>query len=147
MADIVGDEKLSDWLDTCEIAARAGGQELIAWQGRFQTREKGPCDLVTDADLASQDAICRVVVARFPDHVFLGEEQSPESFQYGADQLIWLVDPLDGTTNYVHGYPNFAVSVALARGRDPLAGVIYDPLRNQCFAAGAGSAPGAMVCD
>jgi myo-inositol-1(or 4)-monophosphatase len=127
-----------DWLSTCEAAARAGGQELLAWQGRFQTRTKGVRDLVTDADLASQEAIRRIVATRFPGHAFVGEEQGSASTARIVDQLIWIVDPLDGTTNYVHGYPNFAVSVAIARGNDVLAGVVYDPLRDQCFAAAAG---------
>jgi myo-inositol-1(or 4)-monophosphatase len=134
----VTDTRISDWIETCEAAARAGGQELRAWQGRFQTREKGACDLVTDADLASQDAIRRVISARFPDHAFLGEEQAGEFVHANADQLTWIVDPLDGTTNYVHGYPNYAVSVAIARGSQVLAGVIYDPVRDQCFSAAAG---------
>lgn len=129
---------LDDWLTTCEAAARAGGRELCDWQGRFQTRTKGVHDLVTDADLASQDAVRRIINARFPDHAFLGEEQQTDSVKPTANQFAWVVDPLDGTTNYVHGYPNFAVSVALSRGNDVLAGVIYDPLRDQCFSAAAG---------
>jgi myo-inositol-1(or 4)-monophosphatase len=129
---------VDDWVTTCEAAARAGGQELCAWQGRFQTRTKGVSDLVTDADLASQDAIRRIVAARFPDHAFLGEEQGTDSVAPAADQFTWVVDPLDGTTNYVHGYPHFAVSVALSRGDEVLAGVIYDPLRDQCFSAAVG---------
>ncbi len=131
------DNPIDDWLITCEAAARAGGQELLVWQGKFQTRKKGVSDLVTDADLASQDAIRRVITKRFPEHAFVGEEGT-KPIVPGADQLIWIVDPLDGTTNYVHGYPNFAVSVAIARGKDVQAGVIYDPLRDQCFAAAAG---------
>lgn len=134
----VSEESLNAWLETCEVAARAGGRELIAWQGRFQTRQKGVCDLVTDADLASQKAIQHVIESRYPDHAFLGEEQSAELFSPHSDQLAWIVDPLDGTTNYVHAYPNYAVSVAIARGGELLAGVIYDPLRNECFAAAAG---------
>jgi myo-inositol-1(or 4)-monophosphatase len=134
----VYENQIDDWRDTCEAAARAGGQELRAWQGRFQTREKGACDLVTDADLASQDAIRRVISARFPGHAFLGEEQTAEFVHGNADQPIWIVDPLDGTTNYVHGYPNYAVSVAIACGSDVLAGVIYDPVCEQCFSAAAG---------
>jgi myo-inositol-1(or 4)-monophosphatase len=130
---------MNDLLRTCEAAARAGGKELLAWQGRFQTHKKGVSDLVTDADLASQDAIRRVITTRFPEHAFIGEERNTASVVPGPDQLTWIVDPLDGTTNYVHGYPNFAVSVAIARGSDVQAGVIYDPLRDQCFAAAAGS--------
>ena len=134
----MSDESLSRLLETCEAAARAGGEELRAWRGRFQTREKGVADLVTDADIASQKAVQQVILARYPEHAFLGEEQSAEPFSLRADQLTWVVDPLDGTTNYVHGYPNYAVSVAVARGNQVLAGVIYDPVNNQCFAAAAG---------
>src|SRR6185295_8437057 len=72
-------ESVDDWLTTCEAAARAGGQELRDWQGRFQTRRKGVHDLVTDADLASQDAIHRIIATRFPEHAFVGEEQGTES--------------------------------------------------------------------
>jgi myo-inositol-1(or 4)-monophosphatase len=136
--DSDSDNSIDDLLITCEAAARAGGQQLRAWQGRFQTRTKGVRDLVTDADLASQAAIRRIVSARFPEHAFVGEELATESIVPSIDQLTWIVDPLDGTTNYVHGYPNFAVSVAVTRGNDVLAGVIYDPLRDLCFAAAAG---------
>lgn len=131
----MNDDKLADWIATAEAAARAGGEELRAWQGKFQTRSKGVRDLVTDADLASQDAIRRVIAARFPDHAFLGEETPDSSATANESGFQWIVDPLDGTTNYVHAYPSYAVSVALARGDDVLAGIIYDPTRDQCFAA------------
>lgn len=126
-------------LETCEAAARAGGEQLRAWRGRFQTREKGAADLVTDADLASQKAVQEVIAARYPYHAFIGEEQSAGPHSSRPDQFAWVVDPLDGTTNYVHGYPHYAVSVAVARGNDVLAGVIFDPVRDECFAAAAGS--------
>jgi myo-inositol-1(or 4)-monophosphatase len=125
-------------LNTCEAAARAGGKELQSWQGRFKFREKGVADLVTDADLASQGAIQSVISAHFPDHAFVGEEQSERSSSLRPEVLTWIVDPLDGTTNYVHGYPQYAVSVAVAKGNEVLAGVIYDPVREECFAAAIG---------
>ncbi len=127
-----------NWLDTCEEAARAGGDELRAWCGRFQAREKGVCDFVTDADLASQEAIRRIIAKRFPDHLFVGEEKPQALSEMAADQFVWIVDPLDGTTNYLHGYPQYAVSVALTRGNEILAGAIYDPTRDECFKAEAG---------
>jgi myo-inositol-1(or 4)-monophosphatase len=126
-----------DLLPTCEEAARAGGKELLAWRGRFRVREKGVRDFVTDADHASQAAIQQVIARRFPEHGFVGEEHAalPES---GAT-YTWVVDPLDGTTNYMHGYPHYAVSVAVARGSEVLAGVVYDPVAEKCFAARAGA--------
>lgn len=122
----------------CEAAARAGGGKLLAYRGRFQTREKGQSDLVTDADLASQEAIRRIIAERFPDHAFVGEEQFSGIVRADTNQLTWIVDPLDGTTNYVHGYPHYAVSVAVARRSELLAGAIYDPVADQCFSAAAG---------
>jgi myo-inositol-1(or 4)-monophosphatase len=134
----VFDHSANACLETCEAAARAGGRELMSWRGRFVAREKGITDFVTDADLASEEAIRRVIAARFPDHAFIGEEQPPDKWPDSAGQMTWIVDPLDGTTNYVHGYPHYAVSVAVARGSDVLAGVIYDPLTDKCFAARTG---------
>jgi myo-inositol-1(or 4)-monophosphatase len=134
----VNDDLQTEWLATAEAAARAGGEQLRAWHGKFQTRNKGIRDLVTDADLASQDAIRRTIAAQFPKHAFIGEETPNCSNSSKPDELQWIVDPLDGTTNYVHGYASYAVSVALVRGNDVLAGVIYDPTRDQCFAAAAG---------
>lgn len=125
------------WRETCERAARAGGRALVEWRGRFSTREKAPSDLVTDADLASQEAVRREIAAQFPRHAFLGEE-SAQSCQHGADEMTWIVDPLDGTTNYVHDYSQYAVSVALARGNELLVGVVYDPIADECFSAAKG---------
>ncbi len=128
---------MSELLETCEIAARAGASELLAWRGRFQAREKAPADLVTDADLASQAAIRAEIAARFPHHLFVGEEKTSQ-VEVGDDDYVWLVDPLDGTTNYIHGYPCYAVSVAVAHGSELLAGVIYDPLADEIFVAEKG---------
>jgi myo-inositol-1(or 4)-monophosphatase len=125
---------MDDLLAVCETAARAGARELLAWRGRFEAREKGPADLVTDADLASQAAVRAAIAAQFPDHEFLGEE-SPTAGMLDGDHHMWICDPLDGTTNYVHGYPCFAVSVAVARGGELLAGVILDPIADECFTA------------
>jgi myo-inositol-1(or 4)-monophosphatase len=125
-------------LRVCEAAARAGGRELLEWRGRFGVREKGVTDFVTDADLASQEAIRRVIAAEFPEHDFIGEERSPDAMPHAPEAMTWIVDPLDGTTNYVHGYPHYAVSVAVARGGEVLTGVVYDPVADKCFAATAG---------
>ncbi len=123
-------------LATCATAARAGGEQLLAWRGRFSTQSKGDRDFVTDADLASQEAIRAVILDEFPDHGFLGEE-SPDPAQLDWP-YCWVVDPLDGTTNYIHDFPFFAVSVAVARQGRPVAGAIFDPLRDELFLAAAG---------
>jgi myo-inositol-1(or 4)-monophosphatase len=121
-----------------EEAARAGGAALRDWQGRFSTREKSPADLVTDADVASQEAIRSVIAKRFPDHGFLGEESAETRRPPDDSSIVWVVDPLDGTTNYVHGFPFFAVSVAAVQGDSILAGVIYDPIHDTAYCASAG---------
>ena len=138
-------DSIPAWLETCETAARAGGEQLLAWRGHFQTREKGVADLVTDADVASQRAIQAVIANCYPEHAFIGEEQDDSATKRDPHQYAWIVDPLDGTTNYVHGYPNYAVSVALSRGSQLLVGVIYDPLRNECYSAGEGHGAGATA--
>ena len=133
-------EPSEEHLRVCEEAARAGAAVLQSWRGRFAVSSKGPRDLVTEADLASQTEIRRLVAEAFPDYGFEGEETLPEgsSGQQPAHPLRWVVDPLDGTTNYVHGYPAYCVSVALAEGDRLLVGTIYDPLSNECFTARAG---------
>ncbi|MEX0613043.1 MAG: inositol monophosphatase family protein [Pirellulales bacterium] len=131
-------------VETCEAAARSGGRELLSWRGRFKARDKGVTDFVTDADLASEAAIRRVIAERFPNDTFLGEEQPPDEYPSDPRQMTWIVDPLDGTTNYLHAYPHYAVSVAVARGSELLAGVIYDPVADKCFSAAAG---GGAWCD
>lgn len=131
-----------DLLAVCEAAARAGGGVLRDWTGRFAVREKSARDFVTEADEESQREIRRMVAAAFPGHGFVGEEADagagqppPGASGHSGAGTRWIVDPLDGTTNYVHGFPAFCVSVAVADGDDILAGAIYDPLRDECFTA------------
>lgn len=141
-------DDLPEFLTVCEAAARAGGRVLCDWIGRFGIANKGPRDLVTEADLASQQEIRRIVLGAFPEHDFIGEEsldQQASTASASRDAaglrwmgLRWMVDPLDGTSNYVHGYPAYCVSVALARGDSVLVGTIYDPVRGECFTASAG---------
>ena len=128
-----------DFLRVCEAAVRAGGQAVQDWAGRFDVRKKGPADLVTQADLASQEVVRRTVLEAFPDHCLLGEETEPISSQAprAADraEYRWIVDPLDGTTNYVHGVPHYCVSLALERNGRLLVGAVYDPTLDECFTA------------
>lgn len=131
-------EKMSDWsraVSVAEIAARAGAEVLRSWAGRVQAQEKGPADLVTQADIESQEAIKRLLVSEFPHCGFWGEESERPADLTGQ---LWVVDPLDGTTNYVHGVPQYCVSVGLLCDGTPVAGCIYDPLLDECFTAGIG---------
>lgn len=110
------------------------------WLGRVHVREKGRADLVTEADLASQDMVRRVILDAFPDHFVLGEEDAPDAAPTppSTSEYRWIVDPLDGTTNYVHQVPHFSVSVALERAGELLVGTVYHPTASQCFTAETG---------
>jgi len=130
----------------CEKAARAGGRVLREWVGRFSVSQKGPRDLVTEADHAAQREIRGLLREAFPDYGFIGEEDDgggprPASGHAGhsGTGVRWIVDPLDGTSNYVHGFPAYCVSVALADADDLLVGTIYDPIRDECFSARRGA--------
>ncbi len=117
-------------------AARLAGDVLRGWAHRFTVREKGPANLVTEADLAAQDAIVECIRSRFPDHGFLGEENLDQS-RYGQP-FRWIIDPLDGTSNYVHGFPYYAVSIALEHDGELVLGTIFDPNRDEVFFAQRG---------
>jgi myo-inositol-1(or 4)-monophosphatase len=133
---------MHDFLTVCEQAARAGGAVLQDWLDRITIREKGPKDLVTEADFASQRAIRQIVLSAFPDHQFLGEESDAADdhalIQVDHEAFRWIVDPLDGTLNYVRGMPSYSVSVALERSGELLAGVVFDPMLDECFKAAPG---------
>lgn len=121
------------WRAAAIEAAQTGGRVLQDWIGRFSVREKSRANLVTEADEASQAAIVAVLRSLFPDHGLLGEENLRE--HRDAATPCWIIDPLDGTTNYVHGFPYYCVSVAVAIGGRVEAGAIYDPNRDETFSA------------
>src|SRR5260221_4045229 len=114
-----------EFLTAADDAAGTAGEILQDWAGRFTVSEKGPADLVTEADLASQEAIHCILHERFPDHGFVGEEGLSKAA--GASGYRWIIDPLDGTSNYVHRFPYYAVSIGLECRGALVAGVIYDP--------------------
>ena len=130
--------ELQACLDHAVEAARRAGAVLLDWRQRFAVREKGRFDLVTDADVASQEAIKSYLQTHFPDFGFLGEED-PTWSSLAEGRPTWIVDPLDGTTNYVHDCPVYAVSIGLMQGDAALVGVIFDPTRSELFQAAAGS--------
>lgn len=117
-------------------AADRGGEVLRRHFGRIRrVDKKGVNDLVTEADLAAEAAIVRTLRAAFPDHGILAEESGRHEGRNGA---VWIVDPLDGTTNFAHGLPFCAVSIALADAGRPVHGVVLNPFGGELFSAVAG---------
>lgn len=121
-------------------AARLAGSILLSMKGSATVHAKSGKDLVTDADFAAQVAISNHLLEAYPDHDFLGEEgelglagSNPKPSK--KSPYRWVVDPLDGTTNYAHGLPQYAVSIALTLYKEPILGVIYDPEADEMFSA------------
>ena len=102
--------------------------------GSLTVNDKSYNDFVTEVDLASEKEIIRVLKASYPDHAFLGEETG---LSHQADN-IWIIDPLDGTTNFLHGFPQYCISIALEEKGEITQAVIYDPNRNDLFTATKG---------
>ncbi|TEU12627.1 MAG: inositol monophosphatase [Anaerolineales bacterium] len=137
-------------LQTAILAAREAGSILLDnFRKPRQTKVKGLRDIVTDADVKAQRAIIEIIQARFPDHDILAEESDPGSqaqtdVKGGFDKLTkgrpytWIVDPLDGTTNYSRRVPCFCTSIALSYQGKVILGVVYDPLRDCLFQAERG---------
>ena len=119
-------------------AAREAGEILVAMARQpLEIREKGRrADLVTNADRAAEQCIQRHLLGKFPQSALLAEEGGAHA---GTSGERWIVDPLDGTTNYAHGYPLFCVSIAYERDGEVLAGVVYAPVMAECFAAERGA--------
>ena len=121
-------------LQTAAAAARDAGRLIRdRWQDGRQLQRKGFRDIVTDADFASQALITDHIRTRFPDHGFRAEEEDSDLPESGP--VIWLIDPIDGTSNYSRQIPAFCVSIAAARDGVVVAGVVYDPMRDELFGA------------
>ncbi len=117
-----------------ETARRAGHLLLEKFGKRIDISKKGDINLVTEADLASEALIIEQIRIHHPQHSILAEE-SGESVRIGDSEWKWIIDPLDGTTNYAHGYPCFCVTIALEHNGKLMIGVTYDPTRDELFAA------------
>jgi len=128
-------DTLDAMLETAEEGARRSGQILRERLGRQRTIEyKGGIDLVTDADKASEKELLAFILGRHPAHAVLAEESGVTQ----GGSYRWLVDPLDGTTNYAHRLPIFSVSVAVEGPEGVVVGVVYDPMRDELFRAAKG---------
>ncbi len=118
-----------------DAALRAGA---VLKEGMGQRREiafKGAIDLVTEMDRRSERLIVGLLLEAFPDHAVLAEEEARIE---NRSRFTWIIDPLDGTTNYAHGFPSFAVSIGLEQDGEMVLGVVHDPLRGELFSAARG---------
>jgi myo-inositol-1(or 4)-monophosphatase len=130
------------YLDVAIEAARAAGETILAGLERpLDVQSKGLRNYVTDVDLEAERAILEVLGRCCPEHDVLTEETPPGA---RSSRYRWVIDPIDGTLNFARGYPCFSVSVALTLDETSIVGVVYDPLREQVFAAEAGKG---ATCD
>ena len=138
-------------LNTAIKAARRAGTIINRASlelDRLQIARKGPRDYVTEVDRGAEEAIIDVLRTAYPDHAFLGEESGYQPGDTPEGKLPaneWIIDPLDGTTNFIHGFPTYAVSIALRQFGQITQAVIYDPARNELFSASRGG--GAFLND
>jgi myo-inositol-1(or 4)-monophosphatase len=127
-------------LTTAVKAARRAGN-IITRGARdldlLTVTSKGPKDFVSEVDRAAEAAIVQTLHATYPDHAILAEEGTARELNRNAEN-VWIIDPLDGTTNFLHGFPQYCVSIALAHKGIVTQGVIYDPVRNDLFTATRG---------
>src|SRR5690348_9982688 len=128
---------MPSYLETAvEIAREAGALLATMFERRVAIETKGEYDLVTEADRASERLVVERLCTHFPSHAIVAEEGGGRE---NASGYRWYVDPLDGTTNFAHSFPFFNVTLALEAAGELIAGVIFDPLRNEMFTAERGS--------
>ncbi len=125
-------------LNTAVKAARRAGSIInrAALEGGLEVRAKNRNDFVTQVDRAAEQAILDVIRRAYPDHGFLAEESGTSAGE--RPEYRWIVDPLDGTTNFIHGFPQYCVSIALEQKGVITQAVVYDPGRNELFTASRG---------
>ena len=129
---------MTDVLELAVQAAREAGTILRNYAARgFEITNKGRINLVTEADLASEKHITEMIAARYPTHRIIAEESGIS--HHCEYEYCWIIDPLDGTTNFAHGFPCYAVSIGIERHGELIAGAIYDPSRDEMFAAERGA--------
>ena len=134
-------ESLADLQAAAEQAALAAGAvALEGYRGVLEITSKGGTDIVTQYDHGAEEAALGILRSRYPDHSFLAEESGASGTQHAEHDLVWMVDPIDGTHNYANQIPFWCVSVAVADRQSGrvLAGAIYDPLHDELFSARAG---------
>ncbi len=106
---------------------------------QLRVTEKNHNDFVTEVDRAAEQAIIEVLKTAYPDHAILAEESGPSANLHDENENVWIIDPLDGTTNFIHGFPQYCVSIALQQRGQITQAVVYDPTRNDLFTATKGA--------
>lgn len=125
-------------LNIAVSAARQAGEVIVRHMeqiDRLKITAKGTNDFFSEVDIKAEQVIINAIRKAYPDHAIIAEESGSHD---GDEEFTWLIDPLDGTSNYLHGFPFFSVSIALKVKNRIEHGVIYDPLRHECFAASRG---------
>src|SRR5215218_1844386 len=125
-----------EYLPQIQSIAREAGALLMSYFGKVEVEYKADVDLVTEADRKAEKLIVERIRSLFPGHDITGEEGTRTD---AGSEFRWYIDPLDGTTNFAHGYPVFCVSMALEYRGERIAAVVFDPTRNELFAAEKGS--------
>jgi myo-inositol-1(or 4)-monophosphatase len=127
---------MRDYLEVAVEAAKLGGEVLRQYYGQVKEIEyKGEINIVTNVDKRSEKLIVELLSSRFPKHSILAEEGTDVA---NASEYKWVIDPLDGTTNYAHDYPIFCVSVGLEKNGEMIAGAVYQPIFEELFVAEKG---------
>ena len=122
-------------------AARRAGEIIVRGMNRLHRLEvhrKGQNDFVSEIDIAAERDIIETIRKSYPGHAVLAEESGQTDGRSGDDEFVWIIDPLDGTTNFLHGFPQFAVSIGSERRGRMEHAVVYDPLRQELFTASRG---------
>ena len=128
-------------LNTAIKAARRGASIITRASfdiDRVTVTKKDHNDFVTEIDQAAEEAIIDVLKKAYPDHAFLAEESGASTNLHDDNDNIWIIDPIDGTTNFIHGFPQYCVSIALQQRGQITQAVVYDPTRNELFTASKG---------
>ncbi len=150
MSGAPGPTELAEMLAVArQIAAEAGALIRSGWRVPGAVHRKGPVDLVTEYDLRSEELVRARLERAFPDHAVVGEESAQAGAGAGSDRaLVWYVDPIDGTTNFAHGHPFFAVSIGLCHLGRPVVGVVHAPAIGMewCAARGLGATRDGAPC-
>jgi myo-inositol-1(or 4)-monophosphatase len=129
-------------LNTAIKAARRGAAVINRASfdlDRVKVTEKGHNDFVTEVDQAAEQAIIEILLNAYPDHAILAEESGASANLHDDAENVWIIDPLDGTTNFIHGFPQYCVSIALQQRGQITQAVVYDPTRNDLFTATKGA--------